>query len=566
MKYFVFLMLPLALVVYSCGDSSSTSDNDSSTNDSDEVDEVVVDAEAEILAALNFPDSHAAVKPGILRPVENGFIYNPEAVVPPQCYTRHEEKYNPCITCHQSYPYGDRPNTMNDGTLQSSYDFSDIGVHNHWLNLFEDRSDRVAAISDQEVIDYLASDNYSTLIEQLKNDSSWSGPIPEIANLHLGAAAFDEQGFARDGSDWVAFNYKPLPSTFWPTNGSTDDVILRLPEAFRSQSCNGIGVSRDTYIANLAILEAAIKDLDSITLPPVNEQAFCTDLNGDGQLGVVTSIQRPAFYVGDASAVPVTAMLYPEGTEFIHTVRYVGIESDGNITLPARMKEVRYMHKHSFIEAARLVNLYDNERQEKNDGLLPNYISRGDDGIDNGFGWYVLGFIEAREGHLRKQSEEEQLFCMGCHTTIGSTIDQTFAFPRKVTGAAGWGYIDTRGMADAPNVGSDQDEILHYLKTVGGGDEFRQNSEMLEKWFNEDGSINKQAIIDADVYTLITPSVRRALTLNKAYMSIVQDQDYIHGRDATVTPASNVYSEIDPDTAPVLPTEKLQKWDIRLEW
>lgn len=559
MKCYFLLLLPLALAVCGCSDTSSSSDNTILSNDS-------ADAEAAILAALDFPDSHTAVNPGVLRPAENGGIYNPEAVVPPQCYTRHEEKYNPCTTCHQSYPYGDRPNTMNDGVLQSSYDFSDIGVHNHWLNLFEDRRDKVAAISDQAVIDYIARDNYSTLIEQLKNDDSWSGPIPAIANLHLGAAAFDEQGFARDGSGWVAFNYKPLPSTFWPTNGSTDDVMMRLPESFRSQSCKGSGPSRDTYIANLAILEAAIKDLHTITLPPVDEKAFCTDLNGDGRLGVVSSIQRPAFYVGNASTVPVSKMLYPEGIEFLHSVRYIGIERDGGIALPARMKELRYMRKHTFFDTPRLANFYDNERQEKNDGLLPNYISRGDNGIDNGFGWYVLGFIEAREDHLRKQSEEEQLFCMGCHTTLGSTIDQTFAFPRKVTGAAGWGYIDIKGMADAPSLGSDRGEILHYLTTVGGGDEFRQNSEMQARWFNDDGSVNEQAIIEADVYTLITPSLRRALDLNKAYMSIVQDQDFIHGRDATITPASNVYNQIDPDTAPVLPTEKLRDWDIRLDW
>lgn len=549
-RHHLSILFPLVLAA--CGDSGTPT----SSNDSD----------AAVLAALEFPDNPAPVDSGQLRPTEDGTLYNPEAVVPPQCYTRHEAKYNPCMTCHQSYPYGDRPNTMNDGVLQSSYDFSDIGVHNHWLNLFEDRREQVAAISDQAVIDYIAQDNYSTLITQLQNDSSWSGPIPAIDNLHLGAAAFDQQGFARDGSGWVAFNYKPLPSTFWPTNGSTDDVIIRLPQPFRSQSCNGSGPSRDTYIANLAILEAAIKDLDTLTLPPVDEQAFCADLNGDGILGEINKIKRPDYYVGNASSIAVTKMLYPEGTEFLHTVRYVGIERDGEIALPARMKEVRYMRKHTFISPARLANLYDNEHQEKIDGNLPKYINRGDLGMDNGFGWYVLGFIEAAEGHLRKQSEEEHLFCMGCHTTIGTTIDQTFAFARKLTGDAGLGYIDLEGMADAPNHGAELGEILHYLTIVGGGDEFRQNEEMQTRWFNDNGSVKEQAVSEADVYALITPSLRRALTLNKAYMSIVQEQDFIHGRDATVTPARNVYRRVDPDTAPVLPADKQQQWDIRLDW
>ena len=48
---------------------------------------------------------------------------------------------------------------------------------------------------------------------------------------------FDDEGFdhAPDGTPtgWRAFAYMPLPSTFWPANGSTDDVLIRLPEAYR---------------------------------------------------------------------------------------------------------------------------------------------------------------------------------------------------------------------------------------------------------------------------------------------------------------------------------------------
>ncbi|TMO83484.1 hypothetical protein CWC13_20075, partial [Pseudoalteromonas ruthenica] len=68
--------------------------------------------------------------------------------------------------------------------------------------------------------------------------------------------AFDEMGFARDGSGWVAFNYKPFPSTFWPTNGSTGDVMIRLPEAFRSK---GGVYNQDVYLANLSLVELALK-------------------------------------------------------------------------------------------------------------------------------------------------------------------------------------------------------------------------------------------------------------------------------------------------------------------
>src|SRR5690606_3587674 len=64
--------------------------------------------------------------------------YNREAVIPPQCYTRTEGRHNPCYVCHQDALPG-RENTMNDAGLQVAYSFSDLGLTNHWQNLFEDR-------------------------------------------------------------------------------------------------------------------------------------------------------------------------------------------------------------------------------------------------------------------------------------------------------------------------------------------------------------------------------------------------------------------------------------------
>jgi len=490
-------------------------------------------------------------------------LYNPEAVVPPQCYTRTEGHFNPCYTCHQTYPYGERVNVMNDSGLQAEYSFSDTALTNHWRNLFVDRTAAIAAISDEDIVAYVDQDNYSDLADRLRAQG-WEGYIPDIENLHLSRDAFDAQGFARDDSGWVAFNYKPLPSTFWPTNGSTDDVMIRLPEAFRTD--NGGRPSRPVYEANLAILEAAIKSLDRIATVPINEAVIGVDLNGDNVWSVVTEIERPDYYVGTAETVAVTDQLYPEGTEFIHTVRYVGVDPDGDIYVPQRMKELRYMYKMRFLTEAQLASIYGNEHQEKLEGLLPNYVNLGDRGMDNGFGWLVLGFIEDEEGALRPQSHEEQLFCMGCHTTIGSTIDQTFSFARKITGPDGWGYIDLRGMQDVPNVGEIDGEILTYFKRVGGGSEFRENAEMRERWFNEDGSVDEAAVAAADVYELITPNRERALALNKAYLTIVHDQSYVHGRDANLGAVVNVYDVVDPETAPTLPPEHQHAWDIRLDW
>tara|TARA_B100000963_G_C22058295_1_gene422618 strand:- start:28 stop:519 length:492 start_codon:yes stop_codon:yes gene_type:complete len=156
---------------------------------------------------------------------------------------------------------------------------------------------------------------------------------------------------------------------------------------------------------------------------------------------------------------------------------------------------------------------------------------------------------------------------MGCHTTVGTTIDQTFAFPRKVTGAEGWGYIDIKGMRDAPAINQDEGEIAQYLRLVGGGNEFRENDEMQARWFNEDGSLKRDKVANADVYELITPSRERALALNKAYKLIVEEQSYLYGRDATLKPAENVYRHINPDeVTPLKPEKRIDGYDIRLDW
>ncbi|AOY86976.1 hypothetical protein BKP64_01600 [Marinobacter salinus] len=542
-RLFLFTVLGVTVSLSGCGD--------------DELPSVVVPEDFELV-------SDDPVRPAISADT----LYNREAVIPPQCYTKTEAVNNPCYTCHQTYSDSDRPNSMADGFLQGDYNFSELGVHNHWANLFVDRRDAISDISDSDIEDYVDTDNYSDFVERLEGDENWTGPVPAIEDLEHGADAFDEYGLARDGSGWVAFNYKPLPSTFWPTNGSTDDVIIRLPEKFRTASCgdNANRFSRDVYFTNLALLEMAMKDLREITTPPIDENSVCADLNNDGMLGEVVGIQARASYVGGAAGQELERMAYPEGTQFIHTVRYLGFDG-GDIVPSKRMKEVRYMKKVKNYSVAELASLYGNERQEKIDGNLPVYSDHGDKGLNNGMGWEVLGFIEDADGELRKQTYQEQMFCMGCHGTIGTTIDQTFAFPRKVTGARGWGYIDLKGMPDVPNLGEQKGEILQYLERAGGGNEFRDNPEMRERWFNDDDSVRVAEVIAADVYTLITPSRERAVALNKAYKVIVGEQSYVYGRDATIVPARNVYREVDPEeAAPLEADSRISHWDLRLDW
>jgi len=489
-------------------------------------------------------------------------VYNREAVIPPQCYTRTEGVNNPCYVCHQNHIDG-RENKMNDGELQAAYSFSDQGMKNHWRNLFEDRSARAMAISDQDIIDWINTDNYSGFTEKL-NATGFAGWVPGMKNLHLAADAFDEFGFALDGSHWVAFNYKPLPSTFWPTNGSTDDVMIKLPEAFRSNAQGDY--STDVYRANLALLEAAIKGVDTLSSLPVDERKVGADLNSDGVLEIVEEVQLARRYVGAASKVGIHKHLYPAGTEFMHTVRYVGVDEAGNIGPSTRLKEIRYMKKWRLYSKEVYARNYQKESFEKEGGYLPGYRNLGDHGLDNGFGWSVQSFIEDYKGELRVSTYEENLFCMGCHKSVGSQIDKTYSFARKIDGAEGWGYIDLKGMPDTPNHGEEKGEILTYFERAGGGDEFRSNSEMFERWFNEDGTLKVDEVAAADVYTLTTPSRRRALDLNKAYRVIVKDQNYVYGREARLAPPENVYEAINNETSPTLKPEHIYSWDIRLDW
>jgi hypothetical protein len=206
------------------------------------------------------------------------------------------------------------------------------------------------------------------------------------------------------------------------------------------------------------------------------------------------------------------------------------------------------------LDRSEIANRYAAERREKLLGELPSYIRRGDEGLDNGLGWFVQGFIEDYEGELRPQSHEETNYCMGCHTSIATTLDSVFSMGRKVTGGAGWRYVDLVGMPDAPSIAEPGGEIANYLARAGGGSEFRENLEMLQRFFDAAGQVNPAAVAAApDVYTLVTPSRRRALDLDKAYVHIVRHQSFIVGRDASIAPVTNVLRTVDDTSVPLEP-------------
>jgi hypothetical protein len=512
--------------------------------------------------------------------MEHDEVYNPEAVIPPQCYTKTEAVNNPCYACHQSYDREEkRPNQMGDGTLQGNYEFSDVGLTNSWKNLFVDRRELIAQIPNDMIDVWVGQDNYNRALQRSHADASqayekvFKNGVPvaqalpanmQLVNLANPALAFYENGLAKDDSYWVAYNYKPFPSTFWPTNGSFGDAMIRLPESFRQ--INGKN-SEDIYFLNLAAVELAIKDLSSIPIFPFNEQRYQMDVNDDGILTQdVTTLARPTHYFADASKIELKHMLYPQGIEFLHTVRYLAEDGNGEVLPSKRMKEVRYMQKHIFRSRQSLASAYYAEAKDKHFEQLPQTRYLGERGIDNGFGWTINAFIEDTEGELRPQHKQELTYCSGCHKSVGATFDQTFSFARKAPGSIGWGYIDLKKLKDAPNIGEEVGEYLTYMDRVGGGDEFRQNTEMLSIWFDDKGKVDTNKVTrTANLHQLIVPSGNRARDLNKAYYTIVQEQSYLFGRDATINKATNVLETIDAEQSPLLEERQFQ-WDMRLDW
>ena len=270
---------------------------------------------------------------------------------------------------------------------------------------------------------------------------------------------FDAEGFDRDGqgqtSGWRAFTYAPFPGSFMPTNGSFDDVLIRLPAAFRQGEDGTPDLA--VYKVNLAIVESLVRRRD-VTIDRVDERALKIDLDRNGTLGNATRVvydweplkQRFMSYAGRArleqaaGRVYAAAGLFPEGTEFLHSVRYLDVGAGGLVSAAARMKELRYSRK-------RLWQNYSDLRQmalleAKEAALSPDrpeqYRGDPEHGMESKLGWVYQGFIEDKSGRLRPQTREESQFCLGCHGGLSATEDTIFSLPRKLDGGVshGWGY------------------------------------------------------------------------------------------------------------------------------
>lgn len=510
--------------------------------------------------------------------------FNEAAYLPPQCYTqtlnqrdgKPTASSNPCYACHTG---PNKPNYLNDADLQLSYQFRPYTASNHWLNLFRDFSAQVNAQTDEDIANYISQSNYFSddgklvLAEQLKQlpkawdsnqNGQWDGYTPDLY------FNFNEQGFdlQPDGqpSGWRAFAYYPFLGTFFPTNGSTDDVFIRLPSAFYHNAQGQLDLT--AYQLNLAIIESLIKQ-QSVTINATDENEWQVDLNQNGKLDTATEIVfqwpkrqgRAMNYVGQAKSLlaqgllQLAAGLYPVGTEFLHSVRYLQPNAQSGVALSARMKELRYSQKRSWNSYAQLHNVAMTEVKETHDfpERLRNFAGDPEIGLSNGLGWVYQGFIEDKRGQLRPQNFEEANYCIGCHSGVSATADSSFAFARKFDhrqpqqGWYHWSQSTTgfKGIQDGQRFDG-QPDYQSYLLAVGGGDEFRQNQEVRAKFFNADGSANTTALtaLQHDISTLLVPSAERAMTLNKAYRAIVQEQSYVLGRDAHVTPLANVHQQV----------------------
>ena len=406
-----------------------------------------------------------------------------------------------------------------------------------------------------------------TLVKKLQNlskewdidgDKKWDGYIPDCYYN------FDEEGFDRDTkggySGWRAFGYYPFLGTFWPTNGSTDDVLVRLPMDFRKDE-NG-SFSIETYKVNLAIVEALIKQ-KSIKTDTIDEEKYGVDLNKDGNLSKTNQITfdydprkgKHMSYVGLAKKKEyrIAVGLYPVGTDFLHSVRYIDIDEKSGIKMAARMKELRYGKKVNWATYTDHKVMVEEELKEAHDfpDRLEVFIGDAERGVSNKRGWRYQGFIEDEKGELRPQSYEENLFCIGCHASLGTLADSTFVYQRKFEHGSfqnGWNHWTQKGLKGIaqPKTPDGRDEYTLYLKENGAGDEFRENDEVIKKFFDANGTLkmNEANKLNKDMTHLIFPSLIRALKLNKAYKVIVDEQSFIYGRDATVKPVKNVHEKI----------------------
>jgi hypothetical protein len=232
------------------------------------------------------------------------------------------------------------------------------------------------------------------------------------------------------------------------------------------------------------------------------------------------------------------------------------------------MKELRYLKKTRWYDYGKLQQSALAEAREKfkSPDKLKGIFGDGERGVTTGTGWVMQAFVEDAEGELRPQSFEETTACIGCHGGVGAGTDSTFSFERKLgTGSFrdGWFHPSQRDLTGVPEPkrADGSGEYAHYLAEVGGGDDFRSNRELYEKFFTRDGRLDaaKARAFAKDIALLVVPSAERALELDRAYLALVKSQRLAAGRDVFLSPPQ-IQERVEPDADTGIETAVFPAW------
>ncbi len=514
--------------------------------------------------------------------------------IPPACYaktqTRSGATRNPCYVCHTQ---GLGPNFTNDEELQLRYSFaspSESGTQNPWSSLTRDFSAVAKKFKPADLLAYVRTDNYQSSQQQLlltqrlraslpeawdpNRNGKWDGYVPD-SYFHFDAQGFDQ---APDGTltGWRSFAYTPFPGGFWPTNGSFGDAQIRLPRDFQLNRIRN--PDREAYAINLAIVEALITRAN-VEIPETNELQYGVDLDQDGKLGQASLVvyrwppqsDRKMSYVGAARTheLPLAAGFFPVGTEFLHSLRYLDPQGDGQVRAAARMKELRYSRKTAWQTYAQVgANALREEHERTHSPAKQKTIlGNTEAGLSNGEGWIYQGFIEDRGGALRPQSFEETASCIGCHGGIGASTDSTFSFPRKLSSSAlQHGYYSTAehgfDRVPEPKRADGRYEYSLYLEESRTGDDFGTNPEISARFFDAAGDLKPTSIkeLHTNIALLLLPSESRAKQLNGLYRALVETQTFTRGREPLSSTSALVHATLAPEQATGVSTPVPARW------
>lgn len=250
--------------------------------------------------------------------VENNIDYskntNPTAYIPPMCYTKtvdaNTKAHNPCYSCHTK---GEKPNFLDDSDLQTHYEFPKSGKTNPWRNLFNTNKSQV--YSDKEIESYIQENNYldekGDIILNKNLPANWGGYIPDCY-FHFDEDGFDKNPKTGEYSGWRAYRYYPFLGTFWATNGSSDDVLIRLPFPFQADKNRKFNL--EIYKTNLAIVEAFLKQ-KTIQTETLDENISGIDLDQNSKLEKTNQVKYtwptlPMRYAGMAEEYQTSKELF----------------------------------------------------------------------------------------------------------------------------------------------------------------------------------------------------------------------------------------------------------------